>query len=126
MALPEGLLDDVRRIAVVGLSSRPDRFSYGVAVRLQSVGYEIVPVNPHENEVLGVPAVATLEEIDGPVDLVNVFRRAVHAPEIARGAVTIGARILWLQTGIRSAEARRIAEDGGLTYIEDRCLGLVA
>jgi uncharacterized protein len=125
MALSEDLLDDVRRIAVVGLSSRPSRPSHGVAMRLQAVGFEIVPVNPHETEVLGVPAVESLEDIDEPVDLVDVFRRSEHVPAIARSAVAIGARILWLQPGIHSREARGIAEDAGLTYVEDRCLGLV-
>ena len=118
------ILDGTRTIAVVGLSSKPDRPSHDVAAYLQRAGYRIVPVNPRETEVLGEPAYATLRDIpaDLPIDVVDVFRRAEETPEVARDAVAIGARTLWLQLGIANDEARAIAEEGGLTVIMDRCL----
>lgn len=118
------ILGETTTIAVVGLSSKPDRPSHDVAAYLQRAGYRIVPVNPRETEVLGEPAYATLRDIpaDLPIDVVDVFRRAEETPEVARDAVAIGARTLWLQLGIANDEARAIAEDAGLTVIMDRCL----
>lgn len=123
---PAALLEGVGRIAIVGLSSKPHRPSHGVARRLLALGYDVVPVNPHEQSVLGRPAVGSLSEVDGPIDVVDVFRRPEHAPGIAREAVAVGASVLWLQSGVVSAEARRIATDAGLGYVEDQCLGVVA
>jgi predicted CoA-binding protein len=89
-------------------------------------GYDVVPVRPRDcDEVLGIPCVRTLEELGRPVDLVDVFRRPEFAPEIAREAVAISAGALWLQSGIVSAEARAIAEAGGLDYVEDACTKVV-
>lgn len=118
------ILGETTTIAVVGLSSKPDRPSHDVSAYLQRAGYRIVPVNPRETEVLGEPAYATLRDIpaDLPIDVVDVFRRAEETPEVARDAVAIGARTLWLQLGIANDEARAIAEDAGLTVIMDRCL----
>ena len=116
------ILQEARTIAVVGLSSRPERHSYNVADYLQQVGYRIVPVNPNEAEVLGERAYASLLEVPDPVDLVDVFRRAEFTPEVARQAVQVGAKVLWLQLGITSEEARRIAEEGGISVIMDACL----
>lgn len=118
------ILGETRTIAVVGLSSKPDRPSHDVAAYLQRAGYRIVPVNPRETEVLGELSYATLRDIpaDLPIDIVDVFRRAEETPEVARDAVAIGARTLWLQLGIANDEARAIAEDAGLTVIMDRCL----
>ncbi|MFM8998671.1 MAG: CoA-binding protein [Actinomycetota bacterium] len=118
------ILGATRTIAVVGLSSKPDRPSHDVAAYLQRAGYRIVPVNPRETEVLGEPAYATLRDIpaDVPIDLVDVFRRAEETPEVARDAVAIGAKALWLQLGIANDEARAIAEEAGLAVIMDRCL----
>lgn len=118
------ILGETRTIAVVGLSSKPDRPSHDVAAYLQRAGYRIVPVNPRETEVLGEVSYATLRDIpaDLPIDIVDVFRRAEETPEVARDAVAIGARTLWLQLGIANDEARAIAEDAGLTVIMDRCL----
>jgi predicted CoA-binding protein len=116
------LLLSARRIAVVGLSSNPDRPSFGVARRMQSAGYEIVPVNPNERVVLGCRAYASLDEIEGPVDIVDVFRRAEHTPAIAEAAVRIGAKALWLQSGIVNEEAARIAS--GLIVVMDECLAV--
>jgi predicted CoA-binding protein len=116
------LLREIRTIAVVGLSSRPERHSYNVADYLQQVGYRIIPINPNEVEVLGERAYESLLEVPEPVDLVDVFRRAEFTPEVARQAVQVGAKVLWLQLGIVNEEARRIAEEAGLSVIMDACL----
>jgi predicted CoA-binding protein len=118
------ILDEARTIAVVGLSSRPDRDSHGVARYLQRRGYRVVPVNPNETEVLGEKAYPSLLDVptDVAIDIVDVFRRAEATPPIAEQAVRAGARVLWLQEGIVNDEARRIAEEGGLTVVMDRCI----
>jgi predicted CoA-binding protein len=118
------LLGDARTIAVVGLSSRTDRPSHDVAAYLQRKGYRIVPVNPNETEVLGERAYPSLLDVpsDVRVDVVDVFRRAEHAPQIARDAVAIGARALWLQQGIVNDEAYRIASEAGLDVVMGICI----
>lgn len=118
------LLGDARTIAVVGLSSNPRRPSFGVARYLQEHGYRIVPVNPNETEVLGERAYPSLEDLpEGlAVDVVDVFRRAEETPEVARQAVAIGAKVLWLQEGIWSEEAYRIADGAGLEVIMGVCI----
>ena len=116
------VIENSHRIAVVGLSSNPARPSNGVALFLKARGFNIVPVNPNETVVLGVDAVADLGLIDGPVDMVNVFRRPEYCADIARAAVEIGAGALWLQQGIRNDEAMAIAEAAGLKAVQDRCL----
>jgi predicted CoA-binding protein len=117
------LLRTAHRIALVGASAKPARPSHGVFRTLLDAGYECVPVNPKESEVLGVPAVATLAEAAsfGPIDIVDVFRRPELTPEIARQAVEIGAKALWLQLDVVSWEAARIAAEGGLAVVMDRC-----
>jgi predicted CoA-binding protein len=118
------LLGKAHVIAVVGISSKPSRPSYEVASYLQEHGYRIVPVNPNETEVLGEQAYASLLDIPREirVDVVDVFRRAEHTPEVARQAVEIGARVLWLQEGIVNEEAARIAAEGGLEVIMGVCM----
>jgi uncharacterized protein len=118
------LLGDVHTIGVVGLSSKPNRPSFEVARYLQEHGYRIVPVNPRETEVLGERAYPTLADIPDEirVDVVDVFRRAEETPAVARAAVAIGARVLWLQEGIVSEEAARIATEGGLEVIMGVCI----
>jgi uncharacterized protein len=118
------LLHQAKVIAVVGLSANPDRASNQVAWYLHHQGYKLFGVNPNcpEAEVFGVPMVASLDQVPEPIDIVDVFRRPEHTPDVARDAVAVGAGALWLQLGIRSAEARKIAEDAGLAYVEDRCL----
>ena len=117
-----GILEQARTIAVVGLSAKPERDSNSVSRYLQDAGYRVIPVNPAEDEVIGEKSYASLRDIPDPVDIVDVFRRSEHTPPIAEEAVAIGAKVLWLQLGIRNDEARRIAEEGGLTYIEDSCI----
>jgi predicted CoA-binding protein len=118
------LLGTAVTVAVVGLSSRPGRPSFEVARYLAAHGYRIVPVNPNEHEVLGEPAYPSLRAIppEIAVDVVDVFRRAEHTPEVARDAVAIGAKVLWLQEGIVSDEAWRIAADAGLDVIMGVCI----
>ncbi len=118
------LLGEAEVVAVVGISSKPWRPSHEVASYLQQHGYRIVPVNPNEHEVLGERVYASLLDIpeDIHVDVVDVFRRAEHTPEVARDAVAIGARTLWLQEGIVSDEAARIASEGGLEVIMGVCI----
>ena len=120
------LLKTSRRIAVVGASSNPDRPSFGVFRTLVAAGYECIPVNPNETQVAGVPAVATLAEAanSGPIDIVDVFRRPELTPQIAREAVPIGARALWLQLDVVSWEGARIAAEAGLAVVMDRCTAI--
>ena len=116
------ILRYARRIAVVGLSPRPWRESHSVSARMQRWGFEIVPVNPFVDEVLGVKAYPSLADVPGVIDLVNVFRRDEHLVGVAGEAVEVGARGLWLQLGLESPGARAIALAAGLDYVEDRCI----
>ena len=118
------LLLDTKTIAVVGLSANPERPSNQVAWYLHHQGYRLFGVNPAcpDPEVHGIPMLASLEEVPEPIDIVDVFRRPEHTPEVAREAVAVGAKALWLQLGIASPEARAIATEAGLAYVEDRCL----
>ena len=126
MRSPPEILADARTIALVGASPKPDRPSNDVMRYLLDVGYRVIPVRPRDcDEVHGVPCVASLAEIDEPIDLVDVFRRAEFCAGHAREAVAAGAKALWLQAGIESAEARAIAEAGGLDYVENACTKVV-
>ena len=112
----------MKNIAVVGLSPKPNRPSYDVAKFLLQNGYNIIPVRPAVKEIFGLKYYADLEEIDQPVDVVDVFRRSEYAEEIAKKAVKIGAKALWLQEGVVSEEAYKIASEAGLIVIMDYCL----
>lgn len=116
------ILGNAHTIAVVGLSSKPHRPSHEVAAELQRRGYRIVPVNPNEREVLGERAYPSLADVPLPIDAVDVFRRAEFAPDIAREAAAVGAAVLWLQEGIVSGEAARIAEGAGLKVVMGACM----
>ena len=118
----EKVLGYAKRIAVVGLSDEPYRASFGVASYLLRHGYEIFPVNPTIEEVLGLRSYSSLADVPGPIDVVDVFRRPEFIPEVARQAAEIGARALWLQLGLRSSEARSVADDARMDYVEDACL----
>jgi uncharacterized protein len=111
-----------RRIAVVGASNRPGRASYDVIDYLLDAGKEVIPVNPNHSAILGMKCHASLEEVPGKIDLVNVFRRPEACADIVRQAIKVGAKGIWLQSGIRNDEARQLAEEAGVAYIEDRCL----
>ena len=108
-------------IAVVGASRDPYKAGGSVPVGLQQRGFRIIPINPYADTLFGERVYRSLAEVPEKIDLVDVFRPAADAPEIARQAVAIGAKALWLQLDIRSDEARRIAEAGGLDYVEDEC-----
>lgn len=116
------LLRTSKTIAVVGLSSRQQRPSYGVAEYMQSSGYRILPVNPQEEEVLGERAFADLADIQEKIDIVNVFRQSQHVPEIAESAQRMGAKALWLQEGVRHHAAEQFARHAGMLVFSDVCI----
>ncbi len=116
------LLHEARCVAVVGLSPDPGRDSHKVAAYLLQHGFKVVPVNPKAESILGQRCFASLKDIPFPVDLVDVFRASEHTPPLAREAVEIGAKGLWLQLGVKSAEACAIASQGGLMVVQDKCL----
>jgi uncharacterized protein len=123
---PQQILAEARTIALVGASPKPERPSNQVMRYLLAAGYRVIPVRPADcDEVHGVPSVTSLAEIDEPIDLVNVFRRPDFCPGHAREAVKVGAKALWLQVGIESEDARRIAESAGLDYVENACTKVV-
>jgi uncharacterized protein len=119
------LLTDAGTIAVVGASSNPDRPSHGIFRKLLAAGYRVVPVNPNESEVLGQKAYPSLAAVPQPIDIVNVFRRPEYTPDLAEQAVRVGAKTLWLQSGIVNDEAAARAKAGGLTVVMDACIGVV-
>ncbi len=124
MRSPAQILAGATVIAVVGASRDPSKPSHSVPLQMLRYGWRIIPVNPFVDEVFGVKAVATLADIDEPVDLVDIFRPARDAVEVVRQAVAIKAPAVWLQSGIVSAGARRIAEEAKMDYVEDRCLAV--
>jgi predicted CoA-binding protein len=116
------LLANARVIAVVGLSSKKHRPSYGVSEYMQRAGYRIIPVNPNEESVLGEKAYPSLETIPERVDIVNIFRRSEFVPEIVEQAIRIGAKAIWMQEGVVHEEAAERARQAGLTVVMDRCI----
>ena len=118
----KGLLQRYHRIAVVGLSDRPNRPSYGVAEYLQRVGYEITPVNPTILATLGIAAVPALAQVEPPLEIVDVFRRSEDVPAVADAAIDAGAKVLWLQEGIVNEGAAEKARAAGLVVVQDRCM----
>jgi predicted CoA-binding protein len=117
-----GLLEKVRRIAVVGLSPKPHRDSHRVGRYLLERGYEIVPVYPREDEILGQKVYRRVQDVPGPVDLVDVFRRSEQLPAVVDDALAARAGALWLQLGCLDEGGARRARDAGLTVVMDRCL----
>ncbi|HVC77940.1 MAG TPA: CoA-binding protein [Candidatus Micrarchaeaceae archaeon] len=120
------VLASAKTIAVVGASRDPRKAGGSVPEGLQRRGFRIIPINPFADELFGERVYRSLADVPEKVDLVDVFRPADDAPEIARQAVAIGAKALWLQLDIRSEEARRIAEAAGLDFVEDECTAVVA
>ncbi|MGE7760490.1 CoA-binding protein [Peribacillus sp. NPDC097895] len=116
------MLKKSKRIAVVGLSNNPERTSYMVSKAMQDSGYEIIPVNPAVSEVLGVKAVKALKDIEGHIDIVNVFRRSEFLPEIAKEFAELDADIFWAQLGVENEEAYNFLKEKGYTVIMDRCI----
>jgi predicted CoA-binding protein len=119
------LLSVASTIAVVGASSNPDRPSNGIMWKLKSVGYRVIPVNPNETDVLGERAYPTLFDVPERIDIVDVFRRSEFTPAIADAAVKVGAKALWLQSGVTSEDAAARATAGGLTVVMDACIGVM-
>ncbi|KYD08567.1 CoA-binding protein [Heyndrickxia sporothermodurans] len=116
------ILKKAKRIAVVGLSNNPERTSYMVSEAMQKAGYEIIPVNPTVDEVLGVKAVSTLKEIEGHIDIVDIFRRSEYLPELAKEFLEIDADVFWAQLGVENEEAYQLLKEKGKTVIMDRCI----
>ena len=122
MGMIPDLLRKSRVIAVVGLSSKQFRPSYGVAEYMQREGYRIIPVNPHETEVLGEKSYARLEDVPEHVEIVDIFRRSEYVSDIVESAIRIGARAVWMQEGVFHSAAAARAREAGLFVIEDSCI----
>jgi uncharacterized protein len=120
------ILEYAMTIAVVGASRDPNKAGGSVPMGLQQRGFRIIPINPFADTLFGERVYRSLSEVPVKIDIVDVFRPAGDAPEIARQAVAVGAKALWLQLDIRSGEARRIAEAAGLDYVEDECSAVVS
>jgi predicted CoA-binding protein len=118
----ENLLRNSKTIAVVGLSGRRSRPSYGVSEYMQSNGYRIIPVNPNEAEILGEKVYASLDEVPQPIDIVDIFRRSESVPEIVDAAIRIGAKGIWMQEGVIHEQAADKARAAGIEVIMDRCI----
>jgi predicted CoA-binding protein len=117
------LLATARTIAVVGASAKPDRPSHEIMQILLNAGFDVIPVTPNEQTVLGQRAYPALADVPSRIDIVDVFRAAHAAPGIAREAVEVGSRALWLQLGVISEEAAELARSGGLMVVMDKCIG---
>ena len=120
------VLRGARTIAVVGASRDPSKAGGSVPVGLQRRGFRVIPINPYADMLFGEGVYRSLLDVPEKIDIVDVFRPAPDTPEIARQAAAVGAGALWLQLDIRSAEARQIAEEAGMDYVEDECTGVVA
>lgn len=117
------LLESAKTVAVVGASTDPDKPSHRIPKSLVDAGFDVIPVHPSAEEIFGRPAVRSIEEIDRHIDIVDVFRPAEEAPAIAHQAIAAGAGAVWLQLGISSDEARAVADEAGVGYVEDLCIG---
>jgi hypothetical protein len=116
------LLKKYKSIAVVGLSSNPTRPSFGVTEYMQCAGYRIIPVNPNEREVLGEKSYARLEDVPEKIEIVNVFRRAEDVAPVVESAIRVGAKVVWMQSGIENEAAAEKARAAGMVVIEDACI----
>lgn len=118
----KGILDEARVIAAVGLSSKPERPSFGVCRFLQAHGYRVIPVNPNEGEIIGEKAYPDLRSVPEKVDLVLIFRNPEAVPPIVEDAITVGAKVVWMQDGAGNPEAAQRAVDAGLKAVVDDCM----
>lgn len=116
------LLKNAKTVAIVGASNKPERASNGIMKFLMKNGYECIPVNPIEKEVLGIPTIDSLDELTFEPDIVDIFRQSAFAAEVVREACGRNAKLIWLQEGVHSDEARKIADYAGIPYIEDECI----
>jgi predicted CoA-binding protein len=117
------IYEETKTIAVVGASENEHKAAHTIPRYLQQQGYRIIPVNPKGGEILGEKVYPSLDEIEEPIDVVDVFRPSEETPGVARQAVEAGAKVLWLQEGIESEKAERIATEGGLKVVMNRCMG---
>jgi predicted CoA-binding protein len=122
MSIERDILERFHTIVVVGASSIDEKPSHWVSEYMIEQGYRVIPVNPEEQEVFGVPCYPDLASVPTPVDFVNVFRRPEYCADVVRDAIDAGAKVVWLQLGIVSDEARRLAEAAGITFVQDRCV----
>jgi uncharacterized protein len=116
------ILERYKTLAIVGLSSKPSRPSHGVASYLKARGYRIIPVNPNERSVLGEKAYASLDDVPGPVEVVVIFRRPEHVPEVVERAIRKSAKVVWMQEGVVHEDAAQRARQAGLEVVQDRCI----
>ena len=116
------ILTKYKTIAVVGLSSNPGRPSYGVTEYMQGSGYQIIPVNPNETDVLGEPSYASLDEVPQKIEIVDIFRRPEEVPPVVDAAIRAGAKVIWMQQGIANESAAEKARAAGLTVVMDACI----
>jgi predicted CoA-binding protein len=116
------ILSTFRRVAVVGFSKNPEKEAHRVPKYLMHNGYDVVPVNPTAEEILGLRAYATLRNVPPPVEIVDIFRPSEDVPAIVEDAVAVGAKVVWMQSGIRHEEAARVAREAGLDVVQDRCM----
>ena len=122
MSIEEKILNSSRTVAVVGLSSKPDRPSYKVASYLKEQNYNIIPVNPTEKEILGEPCYPDLASVPMSIDVVNIFRRSADVPPLVEEAIKIGAKAVWMQEGVINEEAADRAREAGLMVVMDKCM----
>ena len=120
------ILEQARTIAVVGASDSPEKAAHKIPALLRDRGWIVLPVNPNDPEVLGEPSVPSVADLPDGVDVVDVFRPGEEAADVVRAAIARGIPAVWLQAGIRSAEARALAEEAGLDYVENECIGRLA
>jgi len=123
---PAEILEYTDTIATVGASDDPEKAGHRIPIRLIKRGFHVIPINPTRKEVLGIGAYPDLASVPETIDTVQVFRPSEEAPEIARQAVAVGAKALWLQEGIASDEARQVSEAAGLDYVEDQCMAVMS
>ena len=116
------ILETYKTIAVVGLSSQTWRPSYSVSQYMQNAGYRIIPVNPHETEVLGEKAYPSLDDVRGPFEIVDIFRRPEYVPDVVEAAIRRNARVIWMQLGVSNEAAAARARAAGLEVVMDRCI----
>jgi len=116
------ILERYKRIAMVGLSSNPFRPSHFAAIYMRSEGYDVTPVNPREKEVLGLRSYASLRDVPGPIEIVDIFREPAAVPEIVEEAIAVGAKVVWMQLGVVHEEAAERARQAGIEVVMDRCV----
>lgn len=118
----KSILEVAKKIVVVGLSPKPDRDSNKVAKYLKEKGYQIIPVRPAQKEILGEKAYKSMDDIDGPVDIINVFRNSEQVPQHVDEAIRLGAKVFWMQLGIQNDSAAEKLTDAGIDVVMDRCI----